>query len=100
MLRCGYCEKICDNYEDWLSHLVSEEHQSNIGISDTFEKHGKDPERNDRSLVFKNVGPKTNPYEVVCNFAIKEPLGFVTDAYAHIFPHVDDKFFMIVYDQR
>lgn len=100
MLRCGHCEKICDNYEDWLLHLVSAEHQANLGVHEIFVKHNKEPERNDRSIIMHKINPKIDPFEVVCYFAKEEPLGFVTDAYIHLFPHVNEKFYLIVYDQR
>ncbi|CAL8071009.1 unnamed protein product [Orchesella dallaii] len=100
MLRCGYCEVICESYEDWLSHLVSPDHQANFGVNEIFINHNKDPDRNERSVLVSKMNPTTEPYEVICHFASIEPLGFVTDAFIHMFQNVNEKFYLIVYDQQ
>lgn len=100
MLRCGHCEVICENYEAWLTHLVSNEHQANLGISEVFASHSKDEDRDERSLILTGMNPKVDPYQVICFFAQVEPLGFVTDAFIHIFQNVNEKFYLIVFDQK
>ncbi|ODN03686.1 Speckle targeted PIP5K1A-regulated poly(A) polymerase [Orchesella cincta] len=100
MLRCGCCEVICESYEDWLSHLVSPEHQANFGVNETFTNQSKDPDRNERSILVSKLNPTFQPYDVICHFASIEPLGFITDAFVHMFQNVSEKFYLIVYDQR